>query len=60
MSYDHFYPEDEKEYSCTMCDKPIDEPGVCSYACYKADMLWQRIFILDWSFSFLDLQSVKF
>jgi len=47
MSYDHFYPEDEKEHNCTMCDKPIDEPGVCSYACYKADMLWKKILVLD-------------
>lgn len=41
MSYfDYDYPADEKEFSCNVCEKPIDKPGVCSNKCFKIDMEW--------------------
>jgi len=40
MSYfDNLYPEDEKEFACNICDKAIDEPGVCSEKCWQINNL---------------------
>jgi len=36
---DYYYPEDEKEFNCTVCDKPIDWEGVCSQTCFNTDMM---------------------
>lgn len=35
---DYYYPEDEKEFVCNVCETPIDEPGVCSYKCFQTEM----------------------
>ena len=29
--------ENEEEYKCNMCDKPIEQEGYCSIRCKKAD-----------------------
>lgn len=39
-SYDYLTPEDEPEYQCRVCDKPLhDDKYYCSNDCFKADML---------------------
>lgn len=35
----NYLPEEETEYTCNVCETPIDKPGVCSYKCYKVDMM---------------------
>lgn len=39
MNYYEYCPEDEKEFNCTVCDKPIDWEGVCSQTCFNTDMM---------------------
>ena len=30
--------DDDFEYTCNVCDKPIETEGVCSNTCFEADM----------------------
>ena len=37
--FDDDNPVDDKEFTCNVCDKPIDEPGFCSAKCWRNDNL---------------------
>lgn len=36
---DRYLDEQDKEYECTECGKPIEHAGVCSDKCYNASMI---------------------
>jgi predicted nucleic acid-binding Zn ribbon protein len=33
------YTGEIPEFECSVCGKPIEHPGYCSYLCYKTDQM---------------------
>lgn len=31
--------ENDEQFECSVCGKPMDKEGVCSRTCFEADML---------------------